>query len=58
MEISRHPGQGGAPIQGDQALVWLHHGPHAGLEKNAAQLMPLFLLSNLWMMRDKFGVTA
>ena len=45
---------GGAPVSGDQAPVRLPNGALPGLgslAKNAAQVLTLFALSNLWMKR-------
>jgi len=49
----RYTGQGRAPVPGAQAAVWLCEGRYRGLKKNTAQIVTLFALSNLWMVRHK-----
>jgi transposase, IS5 family len=48
-----HSGQGGHPFRVIKRQFGLVKVRYRGLEKNTAQLVTLFALSNLWMVRRK-----
>ena len=53
-----HAGPGRTSLLGDQAAVRLPAGPLARLTKNTAQIITLFVLSNLWIMRRTLTAAA
>ena len=51
--LSQCTGEGRAPVSRCQVPVWLYRGALQGLAKNTAQLVTLFALSDLWMVRKR-----